>query len=444
MHPVLNPPGLLARLGTWPPARRYIVAYSGGLDSQVLLFMLAGVRDALPGPIRAVHVDHGVQPQSPDWAHRCREQCDALDVPFALLHAAAGDTRHRNPEARLRQLRYAAMSGCMENGERLLTAHHQDDQAETMLLQLLRGAGPAGLAAMPSLKRFAGGWHGRPFLQTRRAELARFADAAGLTWVEDPSNHDERYDRNFIRHAVLPAVSGRWPAAAVLMGRAADHQARTLSLLREFAAEDVRQCRGEPPGTMKLEALAALSRARQDNALRCWLQELGLPLPTAAGLARIHDEVIGARADARPCLKWPGVEVRRYRGQLHAFPPMPEPDPRGEISWQPLPDFRLQHGSLSASAMTGSGLCRAAVPAAGLTIRFRRGGERLRPTGARHERELKKVFQEAGIAPWLRPRIPLLFHGDVLAVVPGLWVKESLAVAGVEPGWRIEWRDDGG
>lgn len=434
---------------------RFLVAYSGGLDSTVLLHALASIRAALQAPVHAVHVDHGLQPASGAWAAHCRAECAALGIDISLRTVAV-DPRGEGLEAAARRARYEAFAGIMGAGDFLLTAHHGDDQAETVLLQLLRGCGPHGLAAMPAIEHFAAGFHARPFLDLERGALEAFADAAGLRWISDPSNADTRLRRNYLRHEITPRLRRFWPALSRTLSRSAAHAAAAARILDDIAAADLTAVQGARPDMLSATMLAALPRARRDNVLRHWLQVLGLPLPSASQLERLHADVLVAREDAVPLLAWRGAEIRRYRGWLHAMAPLPRPDPLRVLSWQdPRQPLSLPGGAtLHARPVRGAGLRADLAP---LSIRFRRGGEHCRPAGRGHEHALKKLLQEAGVPPWLRGHVPLIHTGGTipagvdggtdaggtsgtnLAAVAGICVVEGCHAKADETGWQIEW-----
>ncbi|MEW6648345.1 MAG: tRNA lysidine(34) synthetase TilS [Pseudomonadota bacterium] len=411
-------------LQTQPPAGRYVVAYSGGLDSHVLLHALS----RLGVTLAAVHVHHGLSRNADLWAEHCRTQCAALQVPCTVVRV---QVRHGGSgvEAAARDARYAALVQALGAGEMLLTAHHQDDQAETLLLMLMRGAGIAGLAAMPAVRPFGPGLLGRPLLGLPRAVLHDYAVAHALSWVDDESNFDTGLDRNYLRHEVLPVLRRRWPALERTLARTAAHLAEAGELMAGLAAADLATAHGSRAGTLSVAALNSLAVARRRNLLRHWLRDLGLPLPDTAHLHRIEQEVLPARPDAGPRVDWPGAEVRRYRDDLYAMAPLASV-PDTELSWDlaqplPLPDGRC----LVAAPAVGGGVSVKRLAAARVTVRFRAGGERCAPVGRGHGHELKKLFQEAGVPPWERERVPLLFVGDALAQVVGYWTCASHAAA---------------
>lgn len=425
---------------SWPAAGHYRVAYSGGLDSTVLLDVLNAARKQLPGRLSAVHVNHGIHPARATWEDHCRNFCRGLDVELAVLKVEASPVRGCSPEARARQERYRVLRELLDPNDMLLTAHTQDDQAETVLLQLCRGSGPGGLAAMPEVRALGPGRHGRPLLSFERSCLREYAEDRGLVWIEDDSNLDQRFDRNFVRHEIIPKLRGRWPGVAATIARAAAHQAHALEILAAVAASDLQVCQDPDQAALDLRRVRELSRANQANLLRHWAKELGLPVPDSGDVQRILDEVMTARRDGMPLVSWPGAELRRYRDQLYISAPLSRHDPGTVVNWRLEQPCQLDCGTLLATTGRGSGLRMNACPGSKVEIRFRRGGEKLRPQGSRHRRDLKTLMQERGIPPWLRDRFPLLYVGSDLAAVAGLWVDGNFAAAGDEMAWQIDWR----
>ncbi len=426
----LTPPRLLAslsRLGRAAapdnPPRAYLLAYSGGLDSTVLLHLLAQAG----APLRAVYVDHGLQPDSAAWGAHCRALCQRLEVVFTLHRVQAHPAPGESPEAAARRARYQALADILAADEALLTAHHQDDQAETVLLQLLRGAGPRGLAAMPAARPLGRGWHLRPLLAYPRADLLAYAQAHELHWVDDPSNACLDYDRNFLRHQLMPVLRQRWPAAGRTLGRAARACAEASELMAELAAQDLAAA-GAGTDRLPLAGVRGLSLARRRNALFHWLRQRGARAPSAAQMAQI-EAMLAAAGDAAPRLDWDGWSLRRYRDALYLLPAGACRPLSLALDWDGRVPLDLPGlGRLVMKPARGRGLRRECV-AGGLRVTFRQGGERCRPVGMRHSRPLKKLLQEAGVPPWQRQRIPLLFIDGQLAAVVGYWVCEPFAVS---------------
>jgi tRNA(Ile)-lysidine synthase len=438
-----SPEHLLHQLQSQPLPEAFQVAYSGGLDSHVLLYETAGLRDRLETPLYAVHVNHGLQASANAWEAHCRGVCEGLGVELTVLHVDARPAVGESPEAAARHARYSALADWLPPGHCLLTAQHQDDQAETLLLQLLRGGGVHGLASMPFCTELGRGRHLRPLLSVTRQCLHEQATAAGLHWVEDPSNAETGFDRNFLRHQVMPLLQTRWPALSGNLSRSAGHAAEAAGLLDDMANADRVIVNGRHADTLSLSALRGLSPARQRNVLRHWMKQQSGLAPSTAVLARVMNDVLGSRADAGPCVCWGQYAVRRYRNDVYVLRQQALPGTVAEYTWQlsealALPD---SGGVLTASRSIGQGIRTTAVAADGIHVRWRQGGESCRPAGRGHRHSLKKLFQEEGIPPWERDRIPLLYIDDQLAAVAGLWVCEPFQAGPQEAGYRIQWQD---
>ncbi|MGH8478805.1 MAG: tRNA lysidine(34) synthetase TilS [Gammaproteobacteria bacterium] len=412
---------------------------SGGLDSRVLLEAMAALRVVLDLPLLAAHVDHGLHPDSGAWAAFCAETCAGLGVPLHTLRMDARAPPGASPEAYARTLRYQALRGVVGAGDVLMIGHHRDDQAETVLLQLLRSAGPHGLAAMPRCTSWEGAWLCRPLLDFPRQALREFAVARGLRWIEDPSNDSARFERNFLRHQVIPILGRRWPAIARTLAQAADRQADAAAVLDTMASEDLQGVRCGGEGALSASAMRALSLPRRRNLLRAWLRAAGLPPPPAGRLRELAGPFLDAARDRQPRVSWSGVEVRRYRDAVHAMPAVVAPHPVHVFPWDLRERLALPCGVLYVEAAVGAGLKQALCRPGTVTVRWRGGGERCRPAGHSHTRPLKRLFQEAGIPPWRRDRLPLVYLGDRLAAVAGLWVCEPFAADPGEPGWALRW-----
>lgn len=432
--------GLDARLQSMPSMHAYRIAFSGGADSLALLLALCELRESLaPARIDAIHVHHGLHPQADAWAMECRRLCAERGINLDIVRVNAHAERGESPEAAARRARYAALAARVAAGELLCLAHHQRDQAETLLLQLMRGAGPAGLAAMPALAPFGNGWLGRPLLDTPASALRDYLLRAGVAWIEDPSNADPRFDRNYVRHEILPRLQARWPGVEGTLARAARHQADSAALCRSMAAADLEMARGVRPGTLTATALEALPAERARNLLRGWLAERGLPVAGAVHVQQILDTLLTARADAMPVVAWPGAEVRRYGGALYACAPLPVHDAGRVIRWQPGHSLDLDVGQLQATPAQGRGMSAERCVDARVEVRFRQGGERFRPAGRGHSIVLKKLLQMNRVPPWLRDRIPLVYVDGELAAVAGFGVAESYAVDEGRRGWLLRW-----
>jgi tRNA(Ile)-lysidine synthase len=419
----------------------FCVALSGGLDSTVVLHALVDLRG--PEAVRAVHVDHGLHPDSPTWSEHCRVLCRSLGVPFDERVVRIERRSGHSPEAVARDVRYRVLRAALADGETLVTGHHADDQLETVILQLLRGAGTAGLAAMPLVTAFAPGSLFRPLLNWTRADLRDWATAGGLDWLEDPSNRELGFDRNYLRHEVLPALLRRWPGAARSAVRSARLCAEAARLTDTLAASDLD--RVATGGGILVEPLLEMPEERTRNLLRYWLGTVVGQAPDSRRLAAIVRDVLPARSDAEPEVHWPAGAVRRYRDTLFALDARTREilqRPREALSWrigEPL-DLGPGLGVVRVRRTGGRGLAARWLDHGVLEVRFRAGGESIRPLGQAHRRPLKKLFQEAGVPPWWRDRVPLIYAGERLLAVGDLWIEES-ACEDDGDSWSPEWTD---
>lgn len=413
-------------------ASRRIVACSGGLDSSVLMAALARlhVEDGLPPP-RVLHVNHGLHAEAASWAQltaqRCLERgltCQVIEV--SVMRSDAG------LEADARQARYDAFASALGADDVLLLAHHRDDQAETVLLRLLRGAGPAGLAGMPVRRRLGSGWLLRPLLDVDRSRLEQAARELNVVASEDPSNAELRQDRNFLRHEILPRLAGRWPGYRRTFGRAAElcgEQEEALAALLGPAPEvlPIADLQGSP----------AVAAAR----LRHWLAAAGVAMPPRTRLREIlaqmdASEGAAVRIDLGDT-PLGAVSVRRFASALYVVEDDRPAPPRGALAWEPPAELQLPHGRLTATAVSHGGLRRVET---GYEVRFRQGGERLRPAGRKGTRSLKDLLQEALVPPWERDRLPLLYVGPELVAIADFYVAEGWKAGPDEPGWCLAWK----
>jgi tRNA(Ile)-lysidine synthase len=397
------------------------VAFSGGLDSTVLLHALS----SLCSSVRAMHVNHGLSPNAGEWAVHAQAFCEALDVGFQSFDINLNSIKGKSLEAQARELRYNKLKEKLGSGELLLTAHHRNDQAETLLLQLLRGAGVKGLSAMPAFKPFGPGFHARPLLNIDREELLAYANAHDLRWIEDESNQEIHFNRNYLRKNIIPLLQERWPGAVAMLARSASHCASTQTVIHEAALEDCARAKGKATGTLSVRVLLALGSDRQRHVLRHWFESNSVRMPSSIKLQHIITDALQANIDALPCVEWGGHCVRRYRDDLYlldiAFPH----DKSQVFSWNLNEMLELPHVMLEAKKATGHGMHLGIDQ---VEVRFRQGGEQITLTG-RHTHDLKTLFQEWGVPPWERDSIPLLFVENQLAAVVGYVVAAPFEVS---------------
>jgi len=429
------------------PASRYAIAFSGGLDSTVLLAAMSRIADA--GRLRALHVDHGLHPDSGAWARHCARFAESLDVRFVGLRVVVDTGQGIGIEAAARRARYAALAAEVDPGEILLTAHHADDQLETLLLRMLRGAGVRGMRGILPAARLGRARVVRPMLGFTRAELAAAAERWSLAWLEDPSNRSLDFDRNLIRTRLAPVIRERWgDSAARRANRLADAMRDAESILGEVARRDLADA-GAEPGRVPLAPLRALGAARQRNALRCAIREAGLPMPDARRLEALRRAIGRTPDEAARRVEWRGAKARIHRDQLYLFAGDAAEAP-GPLGREPAPAMRVSaaepwqgpEGRLVLEPTDSPVGLPESWAREGLEVRFRRGGERFKPPGAAHHRTLKAWLREQGIVPWMRGRIPLLYHGGRLVAIADLAVDDAACRARPdEPRWRVRWLD---
>jgi tRNA(Ile)-lysidine synthase len=423
-----------------PRGATLAVGLSGGIDSVVLLHVLVRKLRLSPGRISAIHVNHQISPNAARWAAFCRRCCRELGVKLRV--ARVNVPRGNSTEAAARAARYAVFA---ESGaDALLLAHNRDDQAETVLLQLLRGAGPRGLSAMPVLRAGNSGVSVllRPLLETPRAEIEAYALRHGLQWVEDESNEDRAYLRNFLRHDALPLLESKLPGLRGTLARAARHQAECSALLDELAAGDLGA--EHHHGRLPLFLLRGKSTARARNALRYFLRCNDVKMPEAERLDELLRQATTARVDARVCVDLGGYELRRYQDALHLVRPLPPVAKTFELSWSGRGTLSLPQlgGSLRLVRRRGEGFAAAALRGATLLVRVRRGGELLQPEPTGRRRTVRNLLQEASLPPWLRERLPFIYVDGRLAAVPGLGVDAQFRAGAASSGLLPEWTLD--
>jgi tRNA(Ile)-lysidine synthase len=423
-------------------ATGWVVAISGGADSACLLTALAQAAAAAAArdrrlPVRALHVDHGLQAESGNFRRACTELCARLEIPLeiiAVVVVAAGVSL----EAAARDARYRGIARRLKPGECLLTAHHALDQAETVLLQLLRGAGLKGMAAMPMCRPFGVGWHLRPLLDVAKRDLTEFGEREGVCAVADPMNADLRFDRAYLRAQCWPLLEARWPGAVAALSRTAQHVAQAQGLLDESAASTVDSLRDGR--ALSVPGLRRLSAAAQINAVRYWITADGLTPPSTARLTEALRQVIEADDDHMPSVVWGEHALRRYRERLFltaATPPRLGADRLWTAAAEAPLDLGADLGVLRLMPEAG-GLDAARLPPA-LNVRQRAGGETLKPQRGAKTQTVQHLCQALGVLPWMRDALPLVYAGDTLIAVGDLWLDARWRVAAGSPGCGFAW-----
>lgn len=416
---------------------KLVLAFSGGLDSRMLLHLLVQVNKTLPFQLAAQHVHHGLSPNADLWADTCANICKQLNVPFAITKVQVKN-EGLGIEAAARQARYHALLQAdvdFIHPDFILLAHHQDDQAETFLLQLARGAGVKGLAGMAAVS----GKLLRPLLDVPRSTLLAYAKQHRLAWVEDESNANNKFDRNFIRHEILPVLAKQYPAIRQTISRSAQHMAEANDLLDEIAAADVQSCLQDK--TLNLQQLKQFSTPRIHNALRWWLLQNNCHLPSTAQLQQITQQLFNTKTDAAVKIKVSATHtLQRYRDCVFLLMENSEP-PAINLLWQGEEMLRLPDGTqLTFTKVLGQGFALNRVPNVKLRIKNREGGERFRPELGRPSRSLKTILQTCEIPPWQRAQLPLIFMDETLVMIPNIGVDVSFKANADEMGLVVRWQ----
>ncbi|MSP27154.1 MAG: tRNA lysidine(34) synthetase TilS [Methylococcales bacterium] len=402
------------------PLADIYVGYSGGIDSHVLLHLCASIQ-ALSGKITAVYVHHGLQAEAESWAEHCQKTAENLQVNFIEFRVDATAVSGESPEEAARNARYAVLKPLLNADDVLLIGQHREDQLETVLLQLFRGAGLRGLSSIPETSFFGLGLMLRPMLNSSKLDIIDYAQTHQLHWIEDPSNQANNYDRNFLRNSVIPLLKQRWESCDKTVARSARHCAEAQIIVTAVADELFHPVFNKTNKTLCISQLQAHKSPRQQLIIRHWFQNLGLRMPAQAFVERIQTEVIAAREDADPILLGQGCFIRRYRDKLHCLRQSEQETPQ-DMHWSAEQNFIkfATHRKLSY-APSSTGILYEQWQKEKVTVKFRSGGEKIQLPNRKEHHTLKKLFQEAGIPPWERQLTPLIYLNNKLAAVGELW-----------------------
>ena len=397
------------------------IGYSGGIDSHVLLHLCASMAH-LKEKITAVYVHHGLQLEADAWAEHCKKTATGLGVDFKVIRVDAIASQGESPEEVARNARYTALRTLIETDDLLLVAQHREDQLETVLLQLFRGSGLSGLSAMPAFMNFGKGVLLRPLLNTPKIAVEVYAKLHNLSWIEDPSNQSNNFNRNFLRNAIVPLLKQRWPACDKTVARSAGHCSEAQLLLSEQAKKLFLPIFNILDETLTISQLIAYSLNQQRLVIREWFQMLNLKMPSQAFIERIQSDVISVRPDSDPLLSGKGYCIRRYRDKLYCLK-VGEAEKIVASIWPKMQiSFSFSAGQALYFMPSSAGICYDKWQKSTVVVKARSGGEKISLPGRKGHHDLKQLFQEAGIAPWERAGIPLIYLDDKLAVVGNLWI----------------------
>ncbi|MFB9133426.1 tRNA lysidine(34) synthetase TilS [Vibrio olivae] len=413
---------------------RWIIALSGGVDSRVLLDLMHHHQNISGERCMAIHVHHGLSPHADRWAERCQTWCQQYQIPLRIEHITLNELDGESVEEKARDARYQALSAHMTEGDVLLTGQHRHDQLETFLLALRRGSGPKGLSAMASIMPFAKGWLARPLLSVEQGEIEDYAKQQRLSWVEDESNQDRRYDRNFLRQEILPPLLARWPSLDRSVARSARLCAEQEALLDELLTPHLNNAT-RCDGSIQISYLTTQTELTRFRLLRMWLDNHKARMPSEAQLSQLWNQVALAKHDANPELMLNQGQIRRYGDGLYWLPTFADvSDWRATLTLnlpQVLPD-NLGEVIIKPSAQGALAI----PPDAHLDVIFNPQGLTAHPVQRGHSRQLKKLFQEYGVPSWLRRRTPILLCNGQVAAVAGLFVDRTFAGQQYEFVWH--------
>ena len=419
---------------------KILIAYSGGIDSHVLLHLVASQAN-LKLKVVAVYINHGLQMQADAWAEHCQLQAEMLGVRFMCLNVDAKAANGESPEAAARNVRYQALQSVIQTGDCLLLAQHREDQMETLLLQLFRGAGVQGLAAMPIMLPFGAGTLLRPLLNIAKSDIQQYALQHSLQWVEDPSNQSNDFDRNYLRNDIVPLLKQRWPSLDKTIARSAQNCAEAASLLDEWGRQMIAQLVSPVDNSLALDQLENFSAAQGSWLIRQWFALLGLKSPSQALLQAIKQQLIDARVDAHPQIFTQGYYLKKYRQRLFCLAERHLLKQVDSLVWpNENASLSLVNGYVLSRVAASSGINQQLWHSACISIQARSGGEKIKLPGRNGQHDLKKLFQEAGIPPWERETRPLIYLDGRLAAVAGLWVAEWAYACNPDACYRLNWQ----
>ncbi|MEE9339204.1 MAG: tRNA lysidine(34) synthetase TilS [Methylococcaceae bacterium] len=401
---------------------KVFIAYSGGVDSHVLLHLVCSV-EQLKLKTTAVYINHGLQQEAEQWALHCEEVSLDLGVKFQCINVNAQKAIGKSLEEIAREARYTAFKSLLDKQDILLLAQHREDQMETVLLQLFRGAGVKGLSGMPLSAVFGAGKMLRPFLDVSKNEIICYAEENKLQWIEDPSNKSDIFDRNFLRNQIIPQLKNRWPALDKTIARSARHCAKSEYISQELATQLLNGVFNESDQTLDITKLLDLDTDQQRLVIRQWFQVMKLRMLSEKRLDIILNEIVLSKAAANPELQGQGYRIRRYRNKLYCLDQVASYQAIVNKIWPTgTRHIQLDHSFSLIRVDSFKGIPKALWNQSEVRIKFREGSEKIKLPGRKGHHSLKNLFQEKAIPPWERSQIPLVYLNDRLAAISDLWI----------------------
>ncbi|NOQ36596.1 MAG: tRNA lysidine(34) synthetase TilS [Methylococcaceae bacterium] len=427
----------LARINA---ARHIYIAYSGGLDSHVLLH-ICSLNPQIKNKLTAVYVHHGLQKIADDWAVHCQQQAQQLNIPFKLLHVNAVH-KGKSPEEGARDARYQALKALLNEGDVLCVAQHREDQLETVLLQLFRGAGVQGLSAMAEISSFGQGKLLRPLLDCSQQAIKDYAINQQLNWIEDPSNQCDDFERNFLRNQIIPTLKTHWQALDKTVARSAKHCATAQSLLSELAINLLDKSINLD-NSLSISGLLSLEAAKQQLVIRQWFAHFNLKMPSVDFIERLFEQVIHAKPSANPELKRSDCSIRRYQNKLYCLTQTQRLPTLDSQVWEHTNErLDLKNNGTLQRFISNNGIPVSLWESSSISVRYRTGGEKIALSNRKGHHSLKNLYQEASIPPWEREKIPLLYFDDKLVAIADLWVSADVFSDNGNTCYQLNWNRD--
>lgn len=420
--------------------QKIYIGYSGGIDSHVLLHLCA-LEKQLKNKITAVYIHHGLQAVADEWHLHCQSICQQLNLPYLMLKVDAKAKRGESPEEAARNARYLALQNLLAKDDILLFAQHRSDQMETLLIQLFRGSGVQGLASMPQLTKLGQGVLIRPLLTVAKQAINAYAQCHQLNWINDPSNQNNDFDRNYLRNEIIPLLNQRWPALDKSIARSAKHCANACAMIDEWIQITLPTICDSKQKSILIEQLNLYNDNQQNHLIRAWLQIFGLKPPSEVLLASIKTQVINIKIDANPQLYYQGFYICKYQAQLYCLPSQFLQPLADKTLWpESETTFALKNGYQLIRCESAEGIKKEIWHCHTVSVEKRRGGEKIILPGRKGQHSLKNLYQEASIPTWERTMRPLIYFNGVLTAVAGLWIADWAYTKQANDCYQIEWQ----